>query len=187
MNIRRELKTVNRQIRNTVARGIVELSDASKMLQSLQVTVLKDEVLDNVEHFEQQGFTARPKKGAEVILLSPGGNRSSAIAIMVADRRIRIKDLGEGEVAMYDDANNLIHFKQDNTIAVKADTSVDVTAPDVTMTGNLTVDGDITAGGDVADSAGHMQEMRDAHNAHKHAYTDDGSPMTTAVPDTLMN
>ena len=175
--IRRELKTVNRRIRNTVSRGVVQLSDASTLLQALQISVLKDEVLDNVEHFEPQGFTARPKQGAEAIILCPGGNRSSAIAIMVSDRRIRIKDLGEGEVAIYDDANNLIHFKQDGTIAVKSDTSVDFTTPEVTMSGNLVV------AGNVSDANGSMQEIRDTYNSHTHPGDSGG---TTGTPNTPM-
>ena len=181
--IRRELKTVNRRIRNTVSRGVVQLSNASTLLQSLQVNILKDEVLDNVEHFEQQGFTARPKQGAEAIILCPGGNRSSAIVIMVSDRRIRIKDLGEGEVAMYDDANNLIHFKQDGTIAVKSDSSVDFTVPNVTMSGNLLVSGDVVADGDVIDANGSMQEMRTIYNSHTHPGDSGG---TTGTPNTPM-
>ena len=187
MNVRRQLAVVNRRVKNIVVRGVVQLSDPSKLMQTLQVTLLKDEVKDNVNHVEAHGFTSRPKQGAEAVLLCPGGNRSSAFAIMVSDRRFRVKDLGEGEVAMYDDANNLIHFKQNKTIAIKSDTSVDVTAPNVTMSGNLIVGGDIISDGDVIDAKGSMQEMRDTFNSHPHPYTDEGSPATTGATTTPMN
>ncbi len=181
MMVRRQARILHRQIKNIVARGVVQLSDASKNMQVLQVTVLKDEVLDNVQHYEAHGFTSRPKKGAEAVLLCPGGNRSSAFAIMVSDRRFRVKDLGEGEVAMYDDVGNLVHFKQDKTIAVMSDTSVDLTTPKVTMSGDLEVMGD------VSDASGSMQEMRDIHNAHTHNYTDDGVNAVTAIPNSEMS
>ena len=162
MNIRRQLQPIHRRIRNITARGVVSLSDASKLLQTLQLTVLKDEVLDGVEHFEPHGFTSRPKAGAEAILLCPGGNRSSAITIMVSDRRVRIKDLGEGEVAIYDDTGNTIVLKQNGSIQMNSPTAVDIVAPDVTIDGNLSVTGD------VSDANGSMQEMRDIYNAHGH-------------------
>ena len=180
MNVRRQLEVVNRRVKNVVVRGVVQLSDPSKLMQTLQVTLLKDEVKDNVNHVEAHGFTSRPKQGAEAVLLCPGGNRSSAFAIMVSDRRFRVKDLGEGEVAMYDDANNLIHFKQNKTIAVKSDTSVDFDVPDITTTGNISSTGNIHAGGnisaggnlsadgDVSDGTGSMQDMRDIFNSHGH-------------------
>jgi phage baseplate assembly protein V len=183
MSVRRLLVPVHRRIRNLTARGTVQLSDASKLLQSLQITLLKDEVLDNVEHFEPLGLTSRPKQGAEVLVLCPGGNRSSAIAVMVSDRRIRIKDLAEGEVAIYDDAGNLIQLKQDGTIAVTSSTSVDVTAPNVTMSGNLTVSGNVHADGSVSDATSTMQAMRDAHNTHNHPTAPTGP---VSLPSVLM-
>lgn len=186
MMVRRQLEIVNRRINNSTARGVVQLTDVSKQMQTLQVTVLKDEVLDAVQYFEPHGFTSRAKQGAEAVLLCPGGNRASAFAIAVSDRRFRIKDLGEGEVAMYDDANNLIHFKQDKTLAVKSDMSVDFITPNVTMSGNLIVAGDVSADGDVIDGNGSMQEMRDTYNDHPHSYTDNGSPLTTSAPATPM-
>lgn len=186
--IRRELIAVNRRIRNLSARGIVQLSDAGKLLQTLQLTVLKDEVLDNVEHFEPHGFTSRPKKGSEAIILCQGGNRSSAITIMVSDRRVRLQGLAEGEVALYDDADNKIHLKQNGTVAIASPKSVDVTAPDVTMSGNLTVIGDIsganlTASGNVSDANGDMAEIRSVFNGHKHPGDSGG---TTGTPDSQM-
>lgn len=180
MMVRRQLEIVNRRINNSTARGVVQLTDVSKQMQTLQVTVLKDEVLDAVQYFEPHGFTSRAKQGAEAVLLCPGGNRASAFAIAVSDRRFRIKDLGEGEVAMYDDANNLIHFKQDKTLSVKSDTSVDFDVPDITTTGNIVATGNINAGGnihadgnvsadgDISDGIGSMQEMRDTYNGHNH-------------------
>ena len=182
----------------------MQLTDVSDLIQTLQLTVLKNEVLDKVEYFEAHGFTSRAKQGAEAIILCPGGNRSSAIAVIVGDRRFRFKSLGEGEVAMYDDANNLIHFKQDKTIAIKSDTSVDFDVPEITTTGNLTTagnihaDGNITAdgniqavgnvsaGGSVSDATGTMQAIRDTFNSHTHPYTDDGNAMTTSQSTSQM-
>jgi phage baseplate assembly protein V len=187
LNVQRQFTPINRRIRNLVSRSVVQLTDVSKLMQTLQLTVLKDEVLDGVEYFEPHGFTSRAKAGAEAVLLCPGGNRSSAIAIVVADRRYRLQTLQEGEVALYDDAGNIVHLKQDGTIAVTSPTSVDVTAPTVTMSGDLAVTGNITAANmtasaAVADANGNMQEMRDTYNAHNHPTAPTGPVSPPSAP-----
>lgn len=189
MNVRRNLQPINRRIRNLVARTVVQLSDAAQMMQSLQLTGLHDEVLDNVEHFEPHGFTSRPKAGAEAMIVCPGGSRSHAIAIVVADRRYRLTTLAEGEVALYDDADNIVHLKQDGTIAVTSPTSVDISAPVVSMSGNLAVTGDVSAAnvaasGNVEDAAGDMAEMRTIYNSHTHATAGLGAPSPPSTPMT---
>ena len=147
MDIQRQLKPVNRSIRNMVTRSVLQLSDVSQLIQTLQLTALKDEVLDNVEYFEPHGFTSRAQKGAEAIVFCPGGNRSSAICLVVADRRFRMKGLKEGEVALYTDEGDFIHFKRgneiyintENKLTVVAGNEVDVTAPLVNVTASTKV------------------------------------------------
>lgn len=86
-----------------VARAVVQrVNDALKM-QGLQVTVLAGEVRDEVERFQQYGFTSHPHQGAEAVLLSAGGNRDHGIVVAVDDRRYRLKGLPQGEVALYSD------------------------------------------------------------------------------------
>lgn len=152
-----------------LARSVVRLIDDAKALQTLQVEALAGETRDRVERFQQYGFTAHPLAGAEAILLSLGGNRDHAVAIAVDDRRHRKNGLAPGEVALYTDEGDFIHFKRGRLIDVVAGTKVKVTAPDVEVvastkvaitspltdvTGNLTVSGLITGAGGLAISGG---------------------------------
>lgn len=179
---------LKRRIQLLITRGVVKLIDPSLMMQELQVQVLGT-VLDNVEHFEPYGFTAHPHPGAEALLASLGGRRGHTVAVCVADRQFRIKDLQAGEVAIYTDEGDVIHFKRNNVIEINsadtidaiapnvnisASTKVTITTPDCEITGNLNV------GGDVNDATGTMQDMRNTYNAHTHPYTDDGAAMTTS-------
>ena len=81
--------------------------------------------------------------------LRPQKQPGYAIVIATEDRRYRIRNLENGEVAIYTDQGDKIVLKRGGTIAVTASTKVEITSPSVTMSGNLTVDGTITGTTDV--------------------------------------
>ena len=141
-------------MRNNFARGQVALGNSASKLQSLQLRLLAGEVKDNVEHLEPYGFTACPLEGAEALAGFIGGDRSHAVVIVVADRRFRLQGLKPGEVALYTDEGDLIHFKRGRvidietvTLNVKATDSVNFDTPLLTCTGRIESDGDQVAGG----------------------------------------
>jgi len=188
------MSPMKRRIQLLITRGVVKLIDPSLMMQELQVQVLGT-VLDNVEHFEQYGYTSHPHPEAEVLLASLGGRRGHTVAVCVGDRRFRLKNLQEGEVAMYTDEGDVIHFKRNNVIEINSAKTINAIAPDVNInastkvtivTPDCEITGNLKVGGDVNDSTGTMQAMRDTYNTHDHAYTDDGAAMTTATPSSSM-
>ncbi|MGU9832543.1 MULTISPECIES: phage baseplate assembly protein V [unclassified Pseudomonas] len=139
---------------NFLARGVVALANSASKLQSLQLRLLAGEVKDQVEHLEPYGFTACPHDGAEALAGFIGGDRSHGVVIVVADRRFRLQGLSPGEVAMYTDEGDKLHFKRDRiidietvTLNVKATQSVNFDTPLIKTTGRIESDGDQVAGG----------------------------------------
>ncbi len=139
---------------NFLARGVVALANSASKLQSLQLRLLAGEVKDQVEHLEPYGFTACPHAGAEALAGFIGGDRSHAVVIVVADRRFRLQGLSSGEVAMYTDEGDKLHFKRGRiidietvTLNVKATESVNFDTPLIKTTGRIESDGDQVAGG----------------------------------------
>lgn len=179
-----------RRIRLLVSRGVLKLVDDSLKLQGVQVSLLGGEPAW-AERFQQYGYTSHPHPGAEAIVAAVGGARAHLVALAIDDRRYRMKQLAQGEVAMYDDLGNVIVFKRDK-IQVQAVQHLEVTAPtchitattthdgNVTINGNVQVDGNITATGDITDGVGSMQGMRDIYNAHTHPGDSGG---TTSTPN----
>jgi phage gp45-like len=139
----------------------------------------------NREYFQHCGFTSRPLPGAELILVRDGNH---IIAIASDDRRWRIP-VEAGEVALYTDEGDKIHFRRGRLIEVVAGTKVKVTAPaveivgNVTVTGTLHVTGAISSDASVADQAGTMGEMRTVYDMHTHVDPQGGS---TAAPTQVM-
>lgn len=141
-------------VKNMLARGTVVLVDALKKMQSLQMRLTADELKDNAEHFEPYGFTSNPLAGAEVLTVFIGGDRSHAVVLVVADRRYRIQSLKPGEVAIYTDEGDKIHFKrgriidiETGTLNIKATTAVNFETPVINQTGQIVSVGDQLAGG----------------------------------------
>jgi phage baseplate assembly protein V len=211
-SLNRVLAPIRRRIDNMVARAVVRSSIDSTKLRELQIEILRGELRDRVEHFQEYGFTSRPLDGAEVVGLFVGGSRDHPLIIASEDRRYRIKNLEKGEVALYTDEGDYIHFKRGGNIEVLAGTKVKVTAPDVeiiastkvtitsplvTMSGNLEVSGNVAVDGNVqadgtivsstsvADPNGTMQEMRSTYNTHTHPENGTGGGTTSAPNQTM--
>lgn len=159
-----------------VSRGVLSLVDDKQSVQSVQVQGYEKEVLPDVEHLQPYGFTAVPLAGAEAVVLSPAGMRDSAFVVLVEDRRYRVQSLGPGEVAVYDDKNQVIYLAKDGvhimtpkdltatvggslvatvtgSATVKAN-GITFDSPSTHITGTLMVDKLITGTGGLAVSGG---------------------------------
>lgn len=141
-------------LKNMLARGTVVIVDAAKKLQGLQVRLTAGEIKDGAEHFEPYGFTSNPLAGAEVLTAFIGGDRSHAVVLVAADRRYRIQSLEPGEVAVYTDEGDKVHFKrgriidiETRTLNIRATDSVNFDTPIITQTGQVVSQGDQVAGG----------------------------------------
>lgn len=148
------LGPIRRSINLMVGRAVVSLVNDALKMQGVQVQLLADEVRDNVERFQNYGFTSHPHPEAEAIVVSIGGNRNHAVVIAVDDRRYRLKGLAAGEVALYTDEGDKIVLKRGGIIEVTAATKTRIVAPLVEMTGELNVTGKITGLGGMAISGG---------------------------------
>ena len=137
-----------------LARGTVVLAHSATKLQSLQMRLTAGEVNDDMEHFEPYGFTSNPLAGAEGIATFLGGDRSHAIVLVVADRRYRLQSLAPGEVAIYTDEGDKVHFKrgrvidiETGTLNIRASQAVNIDTPTLTQSGKIISQGDQIAGG----------------------------------------
>ena len=169
--VRAVLRAIHNRVMLTVARAVITLVDDTTTLQTLQLNLLKREIRDGVERFQDYGFTAKPHVGAEAVVVFVGGNRDHGLCIAVDDRRYRLKGLADGEVAIYTDEGDKIHLKRNRVIEVTTQTfKVNASTKCEFNTPLATFSGDIKADGDVLDHAGGsgktMANMRGIYNGH---------------------
>lgn len=135
-SLRKLIAPLNRRIHLLIGRCVLTAISDSGTMQRVQISGLRGELHDDVERFQNYGFTGVPLAGAEAVVVFQAGNRDHGIAVVVDDRRHRKNELSGGEVAMYDYLGKFIHMKADGTLHVSApkilfdaDTSIILNAP----------------------------------------------------------
>jgi len=169
--VRAMIAPLQRRVMMTVGRAVLRAIDDSGSRQTAQIEALRGEVRDAVERMQQYGFTSVPLPGADGAVVFVAGNREQGIIVATEDRRYRLTGLEGGEVAIYDDQGQKVHLTRDGIVvetsldltatvggnvsvtatgsAEVTAASVSVTAPTVTIAGDLSVTGTITGTVDV--------------------------------------
>ncbi len=175
---------------STIIKSTVTGSKPEKELRELQTSYNKTSVQSDLEHLEPYGFTSEPfvDGATDALNLYFDDERNHGVVLNVADRRYRITDMKEGEVAIYDDKGRKVYLKRDcievdgvsDPINVKTGAQVNITAPTVNITGNVNITGKvatsstISAASDV--SAGGISLQGHTHGGVKPGDGSTGAP-----------
>lgn len=133
-------------VKMVFGRGVIRGVKDSGPRQQAQVEMLKNEVIDDVEHMQNYGFTSHPT-GGDCAVAFNGGSREQGIVLVIDDRRYRIPLLG-GEVAMYDDLGNKVELLRE-MVKVTAVQHLEAVAPTIKLIGDLEVIGNINTTGTI--------------------------------------
>jgi phage baseplate assembly protein V len=90
-----------RRLRLMVGRCLLVVANDALQRQNVQVKLLSGEVADDVEHYQQAGFTSVPLPGATGLFLASGGKRSGVAALLLENKDKRHKGLQAGDAAVY--------------------------------------------------------------------------------------
>lgn len=135
------------RVANMVARAVISAVDDAKKVQLVQLGLLTDETRDDIERFQEYGFTSNPPTGSEAVVVFVGGSREHGLAIGTEDRRYRIRNLTSGEVAVYDKTGSKIVLKANGNIELTPSSGTTALVGDVTVSGTLTATTDVVGGG----------------------------------------
>lgn len=147
--LRIALRPLKAKVHHMVLRGQVMAVEEAGKLQRLKVKLLDGMTRDGVTRFQQYGLTSYPKKGADVVALTVGGDSGHTIVVSVDDRRYRMQ-LSEGEVALYDSEGNHVHLQNGGTIHAKASTKVYAETPLFECSENCKIGGNLEVLGTTA-------------------------------------
>jgi len=206
------LDAIVTKIRMMLGRAVLTLVDDAKKMQSVQVAGMDRETLDDVEHPQPYGFTSHPLPGAEAFMMFVGGDRSHGIALVIDDRRYRLKPLDGGEVALYTHEGSKIALRNGRLVEidcdrlsinasdavnidtgsfeVKASTStlessrVNLTTPRVVASGQIRASGRVSSEGDIVGlQGGSRLSLSDIRSTfNKHIHKIDDKKDISLVP-----
>jgi phage baseplate assembly protein V len=106
----RQLRRLGQKMRLMVSRGVVDAVDDSKKCQALRMSLLADEVSEDVEHFQDYGYTSVPFQDAEGLFFAVGGDRAHGVVLGVIDRGKRPLNLAAGDVCLYTDKGERVYL-----------------------------------------------------------------------------
>lgn len=109
---------LKRKVMLMLGRAIITAIDDSKSIQEMKIELLAGETKEGVERMQNYGFTSHPHKDSEALCGFVGGNRSHGVIFVVDDRKYRLKNLEKGEVAIYTDEGDKLHFKRGNKLEI---------------------------------------------------------------------
>lgn len=112
---------------------------------TVQVSLLDEEILANIARVEPFGFSSHPLEGGQAYIVFPSGDRSYGVCLLVGDKRYQL-DLLPGESALHDHLGNFVKIKQGGIVEVSASTKVVITSPSTEMSGDLHVMGQVFNG-----------------------------------------
>lgn len=141
-------------------RGVLQRSGEGAGSQLIQGEGLAGEPLQDLELFQQFGFTSRPPAGTAIVVLPLGGRTSHGIIIATENGQYRVKGLAEGETAIFNAFGDTFVFKDgqiDGTtkrFTLTATEGMQFDSPQANFTGAVTVQQQLSGNGGLAIQGG---------------------------------
>ena len=143
------------RLTSAIRLGRITNVDESRSVQRVQIQFNDMETRDNIPALQFYGFAASPPVGTNVVVINQSGHSGASIAIGTIDPRVRPTGLGPGESKQHDNSGQYVHLQGGSKIVIHANSEVDITcssavnitAPEVKVTGVLKVTGHIEVNG----------------------------------------
>ena len=122
------IKPLRNRVYTMITRAVIEAVKDGGNMQLVKLKLLAGETRDDVERFQNFGFSSNPPDGSEAVAVAVGGNRDHLIVIVVDDRQTRFKNIEKGEAVMFTDDGSFIHLKKGGIAKISAATKVEIGA-----------------------------------------------------------
>lgn len=185
-----------RRIQQVVGRGRSTDANDAGPVQTMQVRMGADELIGDLPRAAEYGFTSVPPVGTDAIVLFLGGERSNGIVVATNNQQFRMKALGNGDVAIYDNRGQSVLLSADGIvidaggsrpITLQNATRVDVNSPlhanqglhidgviEQTSADPVTLGGPVTSAGEI--SAPDVKLGGLSVKTHRHISASSGNP-----------
>ena len=175
------------KLKAMIGRCILAAVSDNTQTQSLQIEAFAGDIHDDVERFQQFGFSGVPLTGAEGIVLFVAGNHDHPVVIAAENRELRVRGLKAGESAQYNSKGHKIVLYHDRCeittprFVVDAKTEAVIKAPQIKLVGQVAGTKSAVFAEDVQDKGGQysMAAMREVYDRHTHHDNGQGSETDT--------
>lgn len=120
----KQTKEVAKGVQDSVRaafRGVLNLVKSGSDIQQVQVSGLADETIQDLELMQHFGFTSVPPSGTQAVVIPLGGKTTHGIIVATENGSFRVKNLKNGETAIYDSSGSTIILKNGRVIDIECD------------------------------------------------------------------
>jgi phage baseplate assembly protein V len=103
-----------------ICKSVLDSLEDTQGIQIVKVSLLQNETQE-MERYQDYGFTSVPPQDSEGVCIFVGGNRENGVCIRMDNREFRLKNLGAGHVALYDKQGSKVHLKANGEIVIEGD------------------------------------------------------------------
>ena len=128
--VRRLAEGLRARVQLMIGRAVVRAIDDGRRLQEVQLALLPGELRDQVERFQEYGFTSVPHPGAEAVVVFIGGNRDHGLVAACDDRRHRPRGLKIGEVMIYASFGQFMKMDEAGRLVISAPKGIRIESPE---------------------------------------------------------
>lgn len=150
------IRSLQRRVFGMIDRGVLTLVNDSLARQQVQIKTLDGELSSHVDRWQQYGHTSVPPDNSEQLVVALNGNRSNLAVICAEDKNARLKDLIEGDSALYHLEGHFFKLTKDGVLEgigeelnltvkrvnIIATEEVNVTSPLTKFSGDVEIGGD---------------------------------------------
>ena len=145
----------------------ITATDDTGPVHLAQVRGFPPEVIDNMRVEQIYGLASHATPGTDAVAVFASGDRSNGVIIATGNQKYRLRNLKPGEVALYDNAGNIVKLAAGGNIEITCPTKVRVVTPRLEVTGDII---------DHCDEQDHTDaDMRTIYNSHTHRGVQPGS------------
>jgi phage gp45-like len=165
--LQNQIDRLYRRILMNVAPAKILATDDTGPIHRVQVNLNGGpEIVDQLPVMQHYGLNAHAPVGSAATALFIAGQRSNPVIVATGNQKARLRNLKPGEVALYTDEGDSLHFARGQALTVNAGNSFGVTTKAATIKGSdtVTLDSpvvhatkDLTAAGKVDASGGFFQ------------------------------
>lgn len=180
------LDRLYRRIVSMIGVGKVIFTNDAKKNQYIQVQMLPNQVQE-LRVAGMYGHASVAPADSDAIVIFIAGDRQNGIVIGTVNQASRMKNLKEGESALYDNLGQYVHLTKTGIVIHGAGLPVTIN-----NTPLVTIDSDLLVTGTIADLNavhGTLGDLRDAHNEHHHNVENvatGSSTITSNTPDSTV-
>jgi phage baseplate assembly protein V len=129
----RLLAPLIRRVNMMLGRGVLRAVDDSRGIQTVQASLLQDELGDGIERPQGYGLSSNPPVGAAIIAGFLFGNRDQGIVLAECASDVRPKGLKPGEVVLYNDKSVSLTLDAAGDLTIRARNVKFIVSGQITM------------------------------------------------------